>query len=154
MEPMATTAMVNITDAQILEIDEHVRQKWSELRWKLVEEDATDDEYDPVVDPVGVFVTSNKVFGHYRTQPFELGLGATCVPPGPMDMSAFVAHFDACLRKLAERIADKLARLGAKRSQLRLTSQDFEEPRDAWLPFETIAWARDYIRVGDVLRDE
>lgn len=150
MEPMATTAMVNITDAQILEIDEYVQKKWSELHWKLVDEGWVDDEFDPV----SVFVTSNKVFGHYHTQPFELGIGATCPPPGPMDMASFVAHFDACLRKLAERIADELVQLGAKRSQLTLKRWDFEEPRDAWLPFETIAWARDYIRVGEVLRGE
>ena len=140
-----------LSDADILAIHEHVRMHWSRLHWAFFDDKSLDeDEFDPV----SVFVTANRVHVHYHKHSFEMGLVATGMPPKQTDKAAFIAHFDACLRKLVERIADELMRLGAKRSQLSLKRWDFEEPRDAWLPIQTIAFALDFIRVGRILLNE
>ena len=142
--------MQNISDAEIALIHKHVERRWADLHWALVDDEKVDD----VFDPARVYMTSSKVHVHYHKHSFEMGLDASRARPDPMEMAAFVAHFDACLRRLAERIADELVRFGAKRSQLTLKQWDFEEPRDAWLPIETIALTVDLIRVGCILHDK
>lgn len=140
-----------LSDADILEIHNHVRMHWSRLHWAFFDEDScVDDEFDPV----SVFVKSRSMRVRYHKLSFEMKLDRTSLPLKQVDKAAFIAYFDACLRKLVERIADELVRLGAKRSRLSLKRWEFEDPRDAWLPAETIAFTSDFVRVGRILLDE
>lgn len=141
-----------LSNGEILEIDEHVRRKWSDLRRGLVDDRRSEEG---VFDSVSAFVSAACIQVYYRMHSCELGLDAPHpTPSGQIDMAAFIAHFDACLRAVMERMATVLKPLDAKRSQLMLKLCDFAEPRDAWLPMQTIAFVRDFIRVGRILFDE
>lgn len=139
-----------LSDADILAIDKHVQKQWSRLRQALFEDEPRADVFDEAT----VFVTASTVHVQYHRHSFVIGLDAPRPPARQTRKAAFIAQFDACLRKVVERMGVELVRLGAVRSQMTLKRWDFEDPRDAWLPGGTIAFVRDFIRVGRVLRDE